>query len=246
MHKPKKILFFINFVLLFIIALSLGINQFIVIKTNEALGVESIFAKIIKIGKAKQAATNGMELGGDITEDAIKLVIAEGVPDIYGEELAVSFSEVQPAINVMKQYDPTYGKQKITLAGDDLKRYIDVGLRISCEYCCGVKSIIRADGDASCGCAHSIAMRGLAAYLIKNHGPQYSNDEILRELARWKGVYFPKQMIKKMAQQLQSGNYTPDTASLVLGLELPDYGGEGKGAPLPSEIDNLPGMVGGC
>lgn len=246
MFKPKKIFYITNFFLLFALILSLGINQFIIVKINKAIGAPSILEKIVKIGKIGSTSADDQNLSGDIISDAIKLVISAGTPEIYGTELGVSFNQVQPSMNIMRKYDPTYGQEKITLIGDDLNRYIDIGLKISCEYCCGAKSIIRSDGEAACGCAHSIAMRGLMAYLIQNHGLEYSNDEILRELARWKGVYFPKQMIKKMAEQLRNGNYTPDTASLVLDLNLPDYGGEGVSAPLPSEIKDLPSMVGGC
>ena len=247
--KPRKLFIFVNFALLFVLGLSLGMNYVLLTKTSDVLGIESgVLSQVTSkaFGKTDSNFSNSIELTGDIMQDVVKLVISGGVPEIYGVELSVSFDQVQQSINIMRKYDPTYGKQKITLSGDDLQRYIDVGLRISCEYCCGVKSIIREDGQAACGCAHSIAMRGLLAYLIQNHGTEYTNDELLRELARWKGMYFPKQMIKKMAEQIQNGNYTPDTASLVLGLELPDYGGGNNEAPLPSDIENLPSMVGGC
>ena len=191
-------------------------------------------------------SSNKTALAGDVTQDSIKLVISSGQPAIYGSELGVTFDSVQASMDIMRQMDPTYGNKKIVLAGDDLKRYIDVALRISCEYCCGAASIIDKTGRAACGCAHSQAMRGLLAYLIKNHASEYSNDEMLRELARWKGMYFPKQMIQKMATQLQGGNFTSDISSLLLNIKLPDYGKGGVKAPAPSELNNLPNMVGGC
>jgi len=46
------------------------------------------------------------------------------------------------------------------------------------------------------------------------YGTEYSDDEILRELAMWKGMFFPKQMIQKMLAALQNGSFTPDTAAL--------------------------------
>ncbi len=247
MFKSKKILYTTNILILGILFFTIGINQVIAYRINKVVGAKSLIEKVVKLNLLKTGVSDGLELDGSIVDDAIKLAISNGLPDIYGEELGVSFDQVQEAINIMKQFDPTYGKEnKITLTGEALSRYIDVALKISCEYCCGAKSIIREDGTGACGCAHSQAMRGLAAYLIVNHGDEYTNDEILRELARWKGMYFPKQMIKKMTEQLQNGNYTPDTASLVLNVDLPDYGGEGSNAPLPSEIESLPTMVGGC
>lgn len=238
----------INAVLLVVFAVFLGLNQAVIAEINEKLGIAGpdSLVKFASFQKSQTANSEGISLSGDIMDDTVKLVASAGAPAVYGEELGVSFSQVQQSINIMKQYDPAYGGQKIILEGDDLKRYTDIGLRIACEYCCGAKSIVFADGSAACGCAHSIAMRGLMAYLIKNHGDEYSDDEILRELARWKGMYFPKQMIQKLSAQLAGQQeFTPDTAALVLGLDLPDYGKGGE-VPLPSEIKDLPGMVGGC
>lgn len=237
-----------NLILLLLLVFSLGFNQFIMAKTMRAMGVKkSAFAQVIdKALKPAKSNTGQTQLGGDLMGDTMKLVISQGVPEVYGSEIGVSFDNVQASIDIMRQYDPSYGKKKITLVGDNLQRYINVGLKISCEYCCSAKSIIRPDGQAACGCAHSKAMRGLLAYLIQNHGDQYTNDELLRELARWKGMYFPKQMIKKLASQLQGAQFTPDTAALIMGIDLPDYGQGSDSAPLPSDIKNLPSMVGGC
>ena len=207
--------------------------------------------KNISIGQSsarKSSPTNlsNSQFTGNALDDAIKLTISQGAPAVYGEELGVSFDRVQEAIDALSCFDPGYGNQKIMLDDLEKKRYTKIGLSISCEYCCGAKAIIFPNGEAACGCAHSQAMRGLAAYLLKNYGTEYSDDEILRELARWKGMFFPKQMIQKMLAALQNGSFTPDTAALALGAELPSYGTRPKNAPLPSEFQNLPGMVGGC
>lgn len=237
--KSKKTLL-LNSILLLALIVSLSYNQIMLAKIQNKLGIK------ILVSSSFWQVSGSSSLSGDVVQDAINIVVSQGVPLIYGQELAISFDEVQQSINVLRQFDPTYGKQKIILAGNDLQRFIDVGLQISCEYCCSAKSIIRADGQAACGCAHSQAMRGLMAYLIQNHGLEYTDDEILRELARWKGMYFPKQMIAKLTNQFQGTDFTPDTASLVLGIDLPDYGQGNKSAPLPSDLKNLPNMVGGC
>src|SRR3989338_759003 len=52
-------------------------------------------------------------------------------------------------------------------------------------------------GNAACGCAHSFAMRGLAKYLITKHGNEYTDNEILEELGKWKTLFFPGQMQQK-------------------------------------------------
>ncbi len=236
----------LNFILLGVLTVSVVGNQVLLSNTKQVMGMgnssllPSIPAKYLKIFK------NGTSLSGNLGDDAVKLSFMQGVPDVYGTELNVNFDDVQNSMNIMKQFDLGYGNNKPALSAEEKKRYTDILLRISCEFCCGAKAIVFENGEPSCGCAHSQAMRGLAAYLIKNHGAEYSDDEILRELAMWKGRYFPKQMIQKMTDQIKSGQYTPDIAALLLNVKLPKYGGDSKAAPLPSEIKDAPAMVGGC
>lgn len=214
--KGYKLFFFLNFILLFLLLVSFGINQILIEKINKNLGIKNEFSQLTNIFGRSGNLDKSIAQTGDVLQKAINLVVSSGVPKTYGAELGVSFDKVQSSMNIMKQYDPTYGKKKIVLTGSDKQRYIDIGMEIACEYCCDAKTLVFKDGRAACGCAHSQSMRGLEAYLIKNHGTKYSNDQILKELARWKGMFFPKQMIKKMTAQLQSGNYnTPDTASLI-------------------------------
>jgi hypothetical protein len=155
--------------------------------------------------------------------------IPSGVPKIYGKELGISFDRVQEAINKVRVFGPTYGKEgeKIILAGKDFQRYLNIGSQTACKYCCGVKALVREDGQAACGCAHSQMMRGLAAYLIKNH-PQLSDEEILKELNAWQAVFFPKQTLtEKLTEMEKKGE--PGIKEIL--KEFPDF---------------LPQMVGGC
>ncbi|MBI5230515.1 MAG: hypothetical protein HY981_04435 [Candidatus Magasanikbacteria bacterium] len=233
----------INSVLLVVITISLFTNQFVLSKSREFAGVQSNNF-LTKLSVKLNVGTN-RGLTGNVGQDAIKLALAQGVPEVYGNELVVDFANVPQSMNIMKDFDPTYGSKKIQLSGDLLKRYINVGTKIACEFCCGATALIQQNGDAACGCAHSQAMRGLAAYLLEKHALEYTDDQILRELARWKGSYFPKAMVDKISKQLVSGQYTPDVAALLLTLKVPQYSADSKSAPLPSEV-KLPGQVGGC
>lgn len=191
-------------------------------------------------------AAGGTAATGGAT-DSISLTLATGVPATYGSELSVSYDQVEQSMNIMAAYDPDYGSQPVALTPEQQQRYVAIGTKISCEYCCGAKAIVAPNGKAACGCAHSQAMRGLAVYLLSKHGSQYSDDQILRELARWKARYFPKQMIGKMESQRASGQYTTDIAALLLGVANPSTSGQpATSAPLPSSLQNLPNMVGGC
>ena len=167
-------------------------------------------------------------VGADITP--------KGVPVIYGEELGVSYDDV--SVSTPQKADATIGKiglldVNIELTGDDLQRYIAITSRISCEYCCGAESIIFSNGDAACGCAHSYAMRGLAKYLITEHGDEYTNDQILEELGKWKTLFFPDQITVK-ADVLQS-----------MGVEL-NYVNLASNKYRDVEKGATGGMVGGC
>jgi hypothetical protein len=132
-------------------------------------------------------------------------VVPTGVPELYGEELQVSYDgNPDGMIAVLSQFEGIY------LEGELLQRYINIGTSISCEYCCGVDAIVRPDGSRACGCAHSYAMRGLTKYLLLEHPDEYTDEEILEELARWKATYFPKQSIQKVFNNyIETNNIDP-------------------------------------
>ena len=163
-------------------------------------------------------------------------VIPKGAPDVYGSELGVKFDDISSS--APQKTDDTIKKLalldlNINLDKSQLERYIKIASQISCEYCCDAESIIFKNGDPACGCAHSYAMRGVAKYLITKHGSEYTDDQILEELGKWKTLFFPSQITAK-ADILQSKgvelNYINLASNKYRGLEK---GAEG-------------GMVGGC
>ena len=185
---------------------------------------------------------SGLTIGGSgaiVASVSASEIMPTGVPKIYGKELGVNFDEVSESnpqgananIAVLSNLDKT-----IELQGADLERYISTVSQISCEFCCGANSIIRNDGSSACGCAHSFAMRGLAKYLITEHGSEYTNDEILSELGKWKVLFFPGIHESKAAIMESQGievNYISLASNENRGIE--------KGAPAGGG-----GMVGGC
>lgn len=125
-------------------------------------------------------------------------IVPTGIPNVYGEELGISYDDVSP--NTPKKADQTIEllgniDRLETIEGAELERYIDILYNmhngISCEYCCGARSIIFENGQPACGCAHSFAMRGLTKYLIKYHGDEFTDEEILEEVGKWKVLFFP-------------------------------------------------------
>ncbi len=164
-------------------------------------------------------------------------VIPTGVPAIYGSEVGVAYDDVSP--DNPQSADATITKlgnldRSITLEGAQKERYIAITSRISCEYCCGADSIIFPNGEAACGCAHSYAMRGVAKYLVQNHGDEFSDEEILEELGKWKTLFFPGQITAKaqiLASQGIELNYVNLASNKYRDIER---GASGSG------------MVGGC
>ncbi len=195
-------------------------------------------------------------------------VIPRGVPPIYGAELKVNFDDV--SVDNQRAADATIRTlgaldRTIQLSGKDLDRYIGITSQISCEYCCGVASIIftkeevlaveqkiqeaiasgqitaeqasqyrRKAGEAACGCAHSFAMRGLAKYLITEHGAEYTDEQILGELGKWKVLFFPSVHLQKAQVLKDKGielNYVNLASNKYRGIETGKDPGQ---------------MVGGC
>ncbi len=250
MAKPAGTFSLINIILLAVLILAGFLNYSFLLKSKQLLGIGSadIFSRLS--AGIKGWSGNSAGLAGNLSEDAVKLALRRGIPLVYGEKLGVSFDQVEPAMNILKQFDPTYGRQKIALSGEKLQRYVKIGSQIACEFCCGATTLVRSDGVAACGCAHSQAMRGLAAYLLQNNAAEYTDEQILRELARWKGLFFPQAMVSKISEQLKSGSYTPDIAALLLDIAVPKYDSSSVGAAAPASApaagQSLPSQVGGC
>lgn len=175
----------------------------------------------------------------NIQQSAGPNVIPKGVPKIYGPELSVSFDDVSAAnpskadltIKKIAVYDT-----QITLSGAEMDRYKKITSMIACEYCCGAQSLTFSNGQPACGCAHSYAMRGLAKYLLKNHASEYTDDQILEELGKWKTLFFPGVITKKASVLQQQGielNYINLASNKYRGIEAGAQGSSGS-------------MVGGC
>lgn len=190
------------------------------------------------IGKSSSAVSSG-EIIKTVSASEI---IPTGTPKVYGEELKIKYDDVSP--NNQQLADATIRKLaqidvSETLTGANLQRYIHILYElengISCEYCCGARAIIFSNGEPACGCAHSYAMRGVAKYLIKYHGNEFSDEEILEELGKWKVLFFPEIHETKAAVLKSQGielNYINLASNKYRGIEQ----GQASGG----------GMVGGC
>lgn len=191
-------------------------------------------------------------LTGDFAQDIGGLVIMSQMP-FYGAELGLDLSNlnaINKSIKKLATMAPKQGSNPIELTEAEMERYVAIGTEptITCEFCCSVMTLVREDGTPTCGCAHSIAMRGTAAYLLRNY-PEMTNAEISYELVRQKGLYFPKQLQKRLASQLtgNTDDYTPDVKYLLMNLsesEIAELSSKAKASGF--EPEEGPSMVGGC
>jgi hypothetical protein len=153
------------------------------------------------------------------TEDAITIMVPSGTPE-YGEAMGVSFDD---PITSMEKLRKAYSalKQQAKADSSVWERYLTLAAAprgVTCEFCCGVGAQgVTASGELRCGCQHNPAIQSLTMWLMMN--TDYSDAEVLKEVYKWKSIWFPKNMV---------------------GLALQIAGGDS------SVLGDLPGMVGGC
>src|SRR3989344_3035766 len=186
MEKNTKVL-----ILVAIVAAALLINQWQIMAIS---------------GMAGDASSKGtklsVKLSGDVVQDAIKAVIPTGTPE-YGTELGVSFDDPINSLNILAKLDRQVPTSSLT--EEENARFVNVGTKISCEFCCGAPSVIDNTGRSLCGCSHAASFKGLSKYLIKNHPSEWTDDEILLELTEWKALYYPRNMVEKAVAALENG-----------------------------------------
>ncbi len=208
---------------------------------NQASNALSVFGKSASSSTSTVKSSTGelalqVKRTGDDVQDVINSLIPTGTPE-YGSEIGVSYDDPVNSLNILANFD--YAIPTKSLTSEEKQRFVDVGTKISCEFCCSAPAVIDHNGRDLCGCSHAASFRGLAKYFIKNH-PDKSNDEILLELTRWKSLYYPRNMVEKGVALLS--NNMELTASGLNDRELLSKLSSGD----LSNIGQLPSMVGGC
>ncbi|MBF8280333.1 MAG: hypothetical protein HW383_106 [Candidatus Magasanikbacteria bacterium] len=134
---------------------------------------------------------------GDTVADARVVMVPTGVP-FYAPE-GISFDDGEGSLERWQSYE-----SQITLDGALESRFEKIISTMTCDYCCGGPT--RVTHINNCGCRHAQAWRSIAKYLLKNYGDKYSDEEILGELQRWKGVWYPKGVIEDYLLATGRGN----------------------------------------
>ncbi len=125
--------------------------------------------------------------GKDPVEAAKVVMLATGTP-FYAPE-GISFDDAEGALAAWQPYEDT-----ITLSPELQTRWEAIGSTMTCDYCCGGPTQVTPINR--CGCRHAKAYRSISKYLLQQYGDKYSNEEILGELQRWKGVWYPKGVVE--------------------------------------------------
>ncbi len=223
-----------NALMVFLVALS---TIFLLINQWQIMAISDITSGGGSGGSSSKAAKFSVKLSGDTVQDAIKAIIPTGTPT-YGAELGVSFDDPVISLSALAKLDRQVPTSSLT--EEEKARFVNVGTKISCEFCCGAAAVIDNTGRDLCGCSHAASFRGLTKYLIKNHPAEWADDEILLELTRWKSLYYPKNMVEKAVAALNNDlELTPavlNDRDLLKKISAGDKTG----------IGNLPTMVGGC
>jgi hypothetical protein len=166
-------------------------------------------------------------------------VLVSGTPD-YGSKLGVSFNDPANAVNVLSQLDNSIPTSQ--LSQTQLQRYVSIGMSIACFYCCGATTLVDGNGNPACSCNHSMALRGLAKWLIIN--TNYTNDQILLELNKWKALFFPGPTIKTVSSLASVNNGSVEVDWLGTPTNIPQN--LVQALKSPGAGSGLPAQIGGC
>ena len=214
-----------------------GYSQYVILGMEPPLKLN-----VFGIGSSTGTATTttgtfAVKSTGNVVQDVIKAVIPTGTP-AYGAELGVSYDTPVPSLTTLAGLDRKVPTSSLT--PEEKARFINVNTKISCEFCCGAAATVDQQGRDLCGCSHAASFRGLSKYLIKNHPAEYTDDQILLELTRWKALYYPRNMVEKGVAAVQNGlELSPavlNDRDLLKKVQSKDL----------SSVGSLPSMVGGC
>lgn len=129
-------------------------------------------------------------------QDVINLMLPTGTPEYSSALGGVTFDDPITSLSYLSKWYYVINDE-VKQNPEEWQRYLKLAAAprgISCEFCCGVgPQGITADGQSRCGCQHNPALLAVTLGLI--HDTNYSDAQILREVMRWKTLFFPKNMV---------------------------------------------------
>ena len=193
---------------------------------------------------------------GNPTQDAISTVVPTGTPFyvLQGEGAekvkGVTFDD---PIASQKLWAALLGSKRfgtanaIQLTSEEQKRWQKLTGVFTCDYCCGGPNSVTTIGH--CGCAHSYAWQGMAKFFIKYY-PQYTDEQILGEMTKWKGLWYPQGMIQDYLVYTgqQPASILTHGGSVGIKQQFLNQAPNGQHSTqaAATPLSDLPSMVGGC
>ena len=133
------------------------------------------------------SGSNSFAPTGDPTTDAVSAVVPTGVP-FYAPE-GISFYDPLTSQKLWTQV----GKN-IQLTPEQQQRWQRIVGLFTCDFCCGGPSSVTIINR--CGCAHSKAWQAMAKFFVANYDDQYTDEQIMGEMTKWKAAWYPKGMVE--------------------------------------------------
>ncbi|MEK6973693.1 MAG: hypothetical protein AABW41_00375 [Nanoarchaeota archaeon] len=227
-NKKSKTLEYIPYILLALTTILVLFNQFQILSLSGN-----------KFSFGSSSTSIKLSSNADVNE-VINKLIPKGDPEVYGSELGVSYDDPVKSLSKLAALDTKIPTKSLTQ--EQKQRYIEIGTKISCEFCCSAPSVIDSQGRDLCGCSHALSFRGLAKYIIQNY-PEMSNDQILLELTKWKSIYYPRNMVEKALLANQNGlELSPSVLNDRALMQKLKSGQKGS----VGQLEDIPEMVGGC
>jgi len=193
---------------------------------------------------------------GNPSQDAIAAVVPTGTPFYVLEGPGVE--KIQGAtfddpLTSQKVWASLLGSRRfgtanaIQLTPEEEQRWNKLTGVFTCDFCCGGPNSVTTINR--CGCAHSYAWQGMAKFFIKYH-PQYTDEQILGEMTKWKAIWYPKGMIQDYLVFTGQQDASTLTHGGSVGIKQ-QFLQQGSGTPHQTKasvtpLEDLPSMVGGC
>ena len=193
---------------------------------------------------------------GNPTQDAIAAVVPTGTPFYIlegpGAEKLKGATFDDP-ITSQKVWASLLGSKRfgtanvIQLTPEEEQRWQKLTSVFTCDFCCGGPNSVTTINR--CGCAHAYAWQGMAKFFIKYY-PQYTDEQILGEMTKWKGLWYPQGMIQDYLVYTGQQPASILTHGGSVGIkqqflqQAPNTQQPTHASATP--LDDLPSMVGGC
>lgn len=193
---------------------------------------------------------------GDATKDAIAAVVPTGTPFYVlegpGSE-KINGASFDDPLTSQKVWASLLGSKRfgtantVQLTPEEEQRWNKLTSVFTCDFCCGGPNSVTTINR--CGCAHSYAWQGMAKFFIKYY-PQYTDEQILGEMTKWKAIWYPQGMIQDYLVFTGQQPASILTHGGSIGIKQ-QFLQQAPNTQQPTHasvtpLDELPSMVGGC